>query len=75
MTTRQPRGWPLPAALVALVVHIVGAAVFAHRRAGQPGTGDLLLTLRMVVAPAMAACLVLGLDVGSRRTARAGAPT
>jgi len=85
----------------ALVLHILGASVFAllgvvqlvprlrrdhrtwHRRSGrvvaaaglvvsgsalwltvcyepQPGTGPLLLVLRLVVAPAMAACLLLG---------------
>ena len=85
----------------ALVLHILGASVFAllgvvqlvprlrrehrtwHRRTGrvvlaaglavsgsalwltvfyepQPGTGPLLLVLRLVVAPAMAACLLLG---------------
>ena len=91
---------------VALVAHIVGAAVFAlvgafqfvprlrrrswHRRAGrvvaaaglvvavsalwltlfyepQPGSGAVLLVLRLVVAPAMAACLVLGLAAVRRR--------
>ena len=99
---------------VALVVHILGAAVFAllgavqltpylrrhhrtwHRRSGrvtaaaglavaasalwltlftppQPGTGTLLLVLRLVLAPAMAATLVLGVaairrgDVGAHR--------
>jgi uncharacterized membrane protein len=93
---------------VALVVHIVGATVFAlagalqlvprlrrrrrawHRRAGrivaatglavsgsalwltlvyqaQPGTGDLLYVLRLVVGSAMAACLVLGLTAIRRR--------
>jgi uncharacterized membrane protein len=86
---------------VALVVHILGAAVYAllgtlqfvprfrrrhlswHRRSGrvlavagaavagsalwmtlvyapQPGTGDLLVALRLVFASAMAGCLVLG---------------
>ncbi len=96
-------GWP-----VALVVHIVGATVFAlvgafqlvpgirrqhprwHRRAGrvlavtglmvagsalwltlfyepQPGTGPLLLVLRLVVAPAMAGCLVVGVAAARRR--------
>jgi hypothetical protein len=86
---------------VALVLHIVGSAVFAlvgafqfaprfrrrhpawHRRVGrvlvvagllvvgsalwltlfyaaQPGTGDLLFLVRLVVAPAMAGCVVLG---------------
>ena len=95
-------GWP-----VALVVHIVGSAVFAllgafqlvpgirrrhprwHRRAGrviavaglmvagsalwltlfhdpQPGTGPLLLALRLVVAPAMAGCLVVGVAAARR---------
>lgn len=85
----------------ALVLHILGASVFAllgvvqlvprlrrdqspwHRRSGrvvaaaglalsgsalwliifyepQPGTGPLLFVLRLVVAPAMAACLLLG---------------
>ncbi len=85
----------------ALVLHILGASVFAllgvvqlvprlrrdhrtwHRRTGrvvaaaglavsgsalwltvfyepQPGTGPLLLGLRLVIAPAMAACLLLG---------------
>ena len=93
---------------VALVTHIVGAAVFAflgalqfvrrfrrrhprwHRRAGrvlvvagllvvasalwltlfydaQPGTGRLLYVVRLLVAPAMAACLVLGLTAIRRR--------
>ena len=93
---------------IALVVHIVGAAVFAlvgalqfvprlrrhhrtwHRRAGrvvataglavagsalwltlfyapQPGTGDLLYVLRLVFAPSMAACLVLGFTAIRRR--------
>jgi uncharacterized membrane protein len=92
----------------ALVVHIIGAAVFAlvgvfqfvpgirrrhrawHRRAGrvvavtglavtgsalwltlfyepQPGTGDLLYLLRLLFAPAMAACLVLGFTAIRRR--------
>jgi uncharacterized membrane protein len=87
---------------VALVTHILGAAVFAlagalqfaprlrrrhpawHRRAGraviasgtlvatsalwltlfydaQPGTGELLYMLRLIFAPALIACLVLGL--------------
>ena len=96
-------GWP-----VALVVHIVGSAVFAlvgafqlvpgirrrhprwHRRAGrviavagllvagsalwltlfhdpQPGTGPLLFALRLVVAPAMAGCLVVGVAAARRR--------
>ena len=96
-------GWP-----VALVVHIVGAAVFAlvgafqlvpgirrrhprwHRRAGrvlavaglmvagsalwltlfyeaQPGTGPLLFVLRLVVASAMAGCLVTGVVAARRR--------
>jgi hypothetical protein len=86
---------------LALVLHILGSAVFAlvgafqfvprfrrghrtwHRRAGralvgagvlvvgsalwltlfydaQPGTGDLLFFVRLVVAPTMAGCLVLG---------------
>jgi cytochrome bd-type quinol oxidase subunit 2 len=93
---------------VALVAHIVGAAVFAvvgafqlakrirrrhrawHRRAGrvvavaglvvsgsalwltlgypaQPGTGELLFVLRLVLAPAMAACVVLGFTAVRRR--------
>ena len=93
---------------VALVVHIVGAAVFAlvgafqlvpgirrrhprwHRRAGrvlavagllvagsalwltlfhdpQPGTGPLLFVLRLVVASAMAGCLVVGVAAARRR--------
>lgn len=88
---------------VALVVHILGAAVYAvlgafqflprfrrrhlawHRRSGrvlavagsavagsalwitlvyapQPGTGDLLFVFRLVVASAMAGCLVLGVS-------------
>ena len=96
-------GWP-----VALVVHIVGAAVFAlvgafqlvpgirrrhprwHRRAGrvlavagllvagsalwltlfhdpQPGTGPLLLVLRLVVGSAMIGCLVVGVSAARRR--------
>jgi uncharacterized membrane protein len=96
-------GWPM-----ALVVHIVGSAVFAlvgafqlvpairrrhpgwHRRAGrvlavaglmvagsalwltlfydpQPGTGPLLLVVRLVVAPAMAGCLVVGVVAARRR--------
>lgn len=96
-------GFPL-----ALVTHIVGAAVFAlvgafqfvpklrrrhrnwHRRAGrvlvlaglmvagsalwltlfydpQPGTGHLLFVLRLVFAPAMATCLVLGFTAIRRR--------
>lgn len=96
-------GWP-----VALVVHIVGSAVFAlvgafqlvpgirrrhprwHRRAGrvvavagsmvagsalwltlfydpQPGTGPLLYVLRLVVAPAMVGCLVVGVAAARRR--------
>jgi uncharacterized membrane protein YozB (DUF420 family) len=139
----QPRGWPVPAALVALsaiplaagwlrlvqlaggpalmpaddrfsgfpaalVVHIAGSAVFAlvgafqfvprfrrqhrtwHRRAGrlvagaglavagsalwltlfyqaQPGTGQLLLLLRLVFASAMAASLLLGVTAIRRR--------
>ncbi|MDR7252294.1 putative membrane protein [Nocardioides sp. BE266] len=99
--------WPM-----ALVVHIVGSAVFAvgcvfqlvptirrrhpdwHRRAGrvlavaglmvagsalwltlfydpQPGTGPLLLVLRLVVAPAMAGCLVVGVAAARRRDFRA----
>jgi hypothetical protein len=86
---------------IALVVHILGAAVFAlggiaqlaprfrarhpawHRRSGravgvagllvaasalwltlfyeaQPGTGAVLFMLRLIFAPALAACLVLG---------------
>jgi uncharacterized membrane protein YozB (DUF420 family) len=93
---------------IALVVHIMGAAVFAlvgafqfvprfrrhhrtwHRRAGrvvaiaglavagsalwltlfyapQPGTGNLLFVLRLVFAPATAACLVLGFTAIRRR--------
>jgi uncharacterized membrane protein len=93
---------------VALVVHIVGAAVYAlvgslqfvprfrrrhltwHRRAGrllavagvlvagsalwltlfvapQPGTGDLLYVLRLVVGSSMIACLVLGFTSIRRR--------
>jgi hypothetical protein len=93
---------------VALVVHIVGSAVFAfvgalqfvrrfrrrhwtwHRRAGrvlvgagllvvvsalwltlfydaQPGTGAVLFGFRIVVAPAMALCLVLGFTAIRRR--------
>jgi uncharacterized membrane protein len=93
---------------VALVVHILGAAVFAvlgafqflprfrrrhlawHRRSGrvlavagsavagsalwitlvyapQPGTGDLLFVFRLVVASAMAGCLVLGVSSIRRR--------
>ena len=96
-------GWP-----VALVVHIVGSAVFAlvgafqlvpairrrhpgwHRRAGrvlavaglmvagsalwltlfydpQPGTGPLLFGLRLVVASALAGCLVVGVSAARRR--------
>jgi len=96
-------GWP-----VALVVHIIGSAVFAllgafqlvpeirrrhpawHRRAGrviavaglmvagsalwltlfyepQPGTGRLLFVLRIVVASAMAGCLVTGISAARRR--------
>jgi uncharacterized membrane protein len=92
----------------ALIVHIVGATVFAlggvlqfvprfrrrhrdwHRRAGrvltvaglavagsalwltlfyapQPGTGHLLVVLRLVFGPAMAACLVLGFLAIRRR--------
>lgn len=92
----------------ALVVHIVGAAVYVvvgafqfvpalrrrhpawHRRAGrvlavagmaiagsavwltlfyppQPGTGDLLYVLRLVVGPGMAACLVLAVAAIRRR--------
>jgi uncharacterized membrane protein YozB (DUF420 family) len=93
---------------VALVVHIVGSAVFAfvgalqfvrrfrrrhwawHRRAGrvlvvagllvvvsalwltlvyeaQPGTGRILFCFRLVVAPATAACVVLGFTAIRRR--------
>jgi uncharacterized membrane protein len=93
---------------VALLVHIVGSAVFAfvgalqfvrrfrrrpsswHRRAGrvlvvagllvvasalwltlfydaQPGTGRILFISRLVVAPAMATCLVLGFRAIRRR--------
>jgi cytochrome bd-type quinol oxidase subunit 2 len=93
---------------VALLVHIVGSAVFAfvgalqfvrrfrrrpsswHRRAGrvlvvagllvvasalwltlfydaQPGTGRLLYAVRLVVAPSMAVCLVLGFTAIRRR--------
>lgn len=96
-------GWP-----VALVVHIVGSAVFAivgafqfvpgirrrhpgwHRRAGrvlavagllvagsalwltlfhdpQPGAGVLLYVLRLVVAPAMVGCLLVGVAAARRR--------
>lgn len=33
----------------------------------QPGTGDLLYVLRLVFAPAMAACLVLGFAAARRR--------
>lgn len=92
----------------ALVVHIVGALVFAlvgafqflprlrrhhgswHRRAGRvvtgaglaiaasalwmtlvyeakPGTGTLLFVLRLLFAPAMAACLLLGISAIRRR--------
>jgi uncharacterized membrane protein len=90
----------------ALVVHIVGAAVFAlvgalqfvprlrrtswHRRSGrvlavagltvaasalwltlrydaQPGSGALLHVFRLIFAPAMAACLVLGFAAIRRR--------
>ena len=97
---------------VALVVHILGAAVYAvvgtfqflprfrrrhlgwHRRSGrvlavagaavagsalwmtlvyarQPGTGDLLLALRLVFASAMAGCLVLGVTSIRRHDVRA----
>jgi cytochrome bd-type quinol oxidase subunit 2 len=93
---------------VALLVHIVGSAVFAfvgalqfvrrfrrrpsswHRRAGrvlvvagllvvasalwltlfydpQPGSGRILFFFRLVVAPAMATCLVLGFTAIRRR--------
>lgn len=93
---------------VALLVHIVGSAVFAfvgalqfvrrfrrrpsswHRRAGrvlvvagllvvgsalwltlaydpQPGTGRTLFVTRLLVAPALAACLVLGFRAIRRR--------
>lgn len=93
---------------VALLVHIVGSAVFAfvgalqfvrrfrrrpsswHRRAGrvlvvagllvvasalwltlfydaQPGTGRVLYVVRLLVAPAMATCLVLGFTAIRRR--------
>ena len=93
---------------VALVVHILGSAVFAfagalqlvprfrrrhpswHRRAGrvlvvagllvvasalwltlfydaQPGSGRVLFVARLVVAPAMAGCLVLGFTAIRRR--------
>ena len=91
---------------VALVAHIVGAAIFAlvgafqfvprlrrrswHRRAGrvvavaglvvavsalwltlfyepQPGSGVVLMVFRLVFAPAMAACLVLGFAAIRRR--------
>jgi hypothetical protein len=97
---------------VALVLHIVGSALFAfvgalqfvrrfrrrhwtwHRRAGrvlvvagllvvasalwltllydaQPGTGPVLLGFRLVVAPAMAGCLVLGFTAIRRRDVEA----
>jgi hypothetical protein len=96
---------------VALVLHIVGSAVFAfvgalqfaprfrrrhpawHRRSGrmlvgagllvvasalwltlcydaQPGSGRVLFLFRLVVAPAMAACLVLGFLAIRRRDIR-----
>jgi hypothetical protein len=62
----------------ALVAHIVGAAVFALVGAfsavwltlfyqQQPGSGTLLFFLRLVFAPAMAACLVLGFTAIHRR--------
>src|SRR3954451_12592533 len=60
---RRHRAWHRRAGRVVAVAGLVVAGSALWLTLGypaQPGTGDLLLVLRLLLAPAMAACLVLG---------------
>jgi uncharacterized membrane protein YozB (DUF420 family) len=73
---RRHRGWHRGAGRVVAVAGLAVAGSALWLTLGypaQPGTGDILYLLRLVLAPAMIACLVLGFtsirrrDFGSHR--------
>jgi hypothetical protein len=68
LTWHRRAGGVLAVAGLLVAISAVWMTLFYE---AQPGTGDLLYVLRLAFAPAMAACLILGITAAGRRDIQA----